>query len=59
MAKVPFGNRKRLSVLSALGIKGVLATMSVEDATDGAIFAAYLEQVLLPVLRDHKPMRCW
>ena len=54
-AKVPFGNWKRLSVLSALGLEGVLATMSVEDATDGAIFAAYLEQVLLPVLREHKP----
>jgi len=26
-AKVPFGNWKRLSVLSALGIEGVLATM--------------------------------
>jgi len=49
-AKVPFGNWKRLSVLSALGIEGFLATMSVEAATDGAIFAAYLEQVLLPVL---------
>ena len=54
-AKVAFGNWKRLSVLSALGIEGVLATMSVEDATDGAIFAAYLEQVLLPVLRARKP----
>ena len=54
-AKVPFGNWKRLSVLSALGLAGFLATMSVEDATDGAIFAAYLEQVLLPVLREHKP----
>ena len=54
-AKVAFGNWKRLSVLSALGIEGVLATMSIEDATDGAIFAAYLEQVLLPVLRERKP----
>jgi transposase len=54
-AKVPFGHWKRLSVLSALGIEGVLATMSVEDATDGATFAAYLEQVLLPVLRERKP----
>ena len=54
-AKVPFGNWKRLSVLSALGIEGVLATMSIEDATDGAAFAAYLEQVLLPVLRERKP----
>jgi transposase len=54
-AKVPFGNWKRLSVLSALGIEGVLATMSVEAATDGDTFAAYLEQGLLPVLRQHKP----
>ena len=54
-AKVPFGNWKRLSVLSALGLDGVLATMSVEDATDGATFAAYLEQVLLPVLHQRKP----
>ena len=54
-AKVPFGNWKRLSVLSALGIEGVLATMSIKDATDSAIFAAYLEQVLLPVLRARKP----
>jgi len=54
-AKVPFGHWKRLSVLSALGIEGVLATMSIEDATDGAAFAAYLEQVLLPVLRERKP----
>ena len=54
-AKVPFGNWKRLSVLSALGIQGVLATMSLKDATDGDTFAAYLEQVLLPVLREHKP----
>ena len=54
-AKVPFGNWKRLSVLSALSIEGFLATMSIEAATDGAIFAAYLEQVLLPVLRQRKP----
>jgi transposase len=54
-AKVPFGNWKRLSVLSAIGVEGVLATMSVEAATDGDTFAAYLEQVLLPVLRERKP----
>jgi len=56
-AKVPFGNWKRLSVLSALGIEGVLATMSIDDATDGDTFAAYLEQVLLPVLRVRSRLR--
>ena len=54
-AKVPFGHWKRLSVLSAIGIEGILASMSVEAATDGDTFAAYLEQVLLPVLRARKP----
>ena len=54
-AKVLFGNWKRLSVLSAIGVEGFLATMSVEAATDGDTFAAYLEQVLLPVLRGSKP----
>lgn len=54
-AQVPFGNWKRLSVLGAIGIEGILATMSVEAATDGDTFAAYLEQVLLPVLRARKP----
>ena len=51
----PFGHWKRLSVLSALDIEGFLATMSIQAATDGATFAAYLEQVLLPVLRERKP----
>jgi transposase len=54
-AKVPFGNWKRLSVLSALGVEGFLATMSIQAATDGDTFAAYLEQGLLPVLRQRKP----
>jgi len=54
-ATVPLGTWKRLSVLSALGLEGILATLSVEAATDGDTFAAYLEQVLLPVLRERKP----
>jgi len=54
-AKVPFGHWTRLSVLSALGLEGVLATMSVEAATDGDTFAADLEPVLLPVLHERKP----
>ena len=37
-AKVPFGNWKRLSVLSALGIEGVLATMSIKLILDSSRF---------------------
>jgi hypothetical protein len=42
-------------VLGALGREGMLAAMSVEAATTGAVFHAYLEQVLLPELRRTKP----
>src|SRR3954471_19699463 len=52
---VPFGHWKRLTVLGALGIDGMLATMSIEAATSGAVFLAYLDQVLLPELRRTKP----
>jgi transposase len=52
---VPFGHWKRPTVLGALGIGGMLATMSVEAATSGAVFLAYLDQLLLPELRRTKP----
>jgi transposase len=51
----PCGSWTRLSVLGALGHEGMLAAMSVEGATSGAVFRAYLEQVLLPALRERKP----
>ena len=52
---VPHGHWTRLSVLGALGQEGILAAMSIEAATDGAVFHAYLERVLLPALRESKP----
>src|SRR5690349_6786404 len=51
----PCGSWTRLSVLGALGHEGMLAAMGVEGATSGAVFRAYLEQVLLPALRERKP----
>ena len=52
---VPCGHWRRLTVLGALGIGGIVAAMSVEAATSGAVFLAYLERVLLPELRRTKP----
>jgi transposase len=52
---VPHGPWARLSVLGALGRKGMLAAMSVKAAASGAVFHAYLERVLLPELRRSKP----
>jgi transposase len=45
------GHWKILTILSALSLGGLLATMTIEQATDGDIFLAYIEQVLGPKLR--------
>jgi hypothetical protein len=52
---VPCGRWTRLTVLGALGTGGVVAAMAAEAATDGAVFQAWLEEVLLPKLRHTKP----
>ena len=54
-ASALFGHWTRLTVLGALGAEGIVGAMSVETATSGAVFCAYLEQVLLPALRRSKP----
>ena len=52
---VPCGHWTRLTVLGALGTGGVVAAMAAEAATDGAVFHALLDRVLLPKLRRTKP----
>ena len=52
---VPCGHWTRLTVLGALGSGGMVAAMAVEAATDGAVFHAWLDRVLLPELRRTKP----
>src|SRR3954451_17183133 len=52
---VPCGRWTRLSLLGALGQEGIPAAMSVNAATSGAVFHAYLERVPLPALREGKP----
>lgn len=47
----PGGHWKILTVLSAMSTRGLIATMTIEEATDADIFLAYVEQVLLPALR--------
>lgn len=51
----PAGRWERVTVLGALGADGIVAAMSVEAATDAAVFLAYLDQVLLPKLRQARP----
>jgi transposase len=47
----PQGNWKILTILGAMNINGLMATMTVEAATDREIFLTYLEKVLCPQLR--------
>ena len=47
----PQGHWKVLTILGALSRRGVVAAMTIESATDGDVFLAYLEQALCPKLQ--------
>ena len=47
----PAGRWQTLTLLGAMTVGGLVATMTIESPTDGAVFLAYLEQVLCPVLQ--------
>ena len=47
----PDGRWKILTILGAISTRGMIATMTVEAATDREIFLAYLDHVLCPQLR--------
>ena len=51
----PAGRWRRLTVLGALGADGVAAAMTIERATDTAVFLAYLDRVLVPEVRARRP----
>ena len=52
---IPLGSWQRLTVLGALACDGLVATMSIEASTSTSVLLAYLEQVLVPKLRQVKP----
>ena len=47
---VPKNHGPNVTVLGALSCKGIDAVMTVEGATDSAVFRAYVSQVLAPTL---------
>ena len=51
VGKVPWGHWERLTVIGALGLDGVMASMSIAAATNTAVFLAFVEQALIPALR--------
>ncbi len=52
VGKVPRGSWERLTIIGALALDGVVASMSIAAATGIAVFLAFVEQVLVPALRD-------
>ena len=48
----PDSRWKILTVLGALGTRGMITTMTVEAATDREIFLTYLDEVLCPQLKS-------
>jgi transposase len=47
----PAGRWRTLTMLGAIRLSGWVATMTIEAATDGEIFLAYVEHILCPQLR--------
>jgi transposase len=47
----PDGRWKILTIVGAISTRGMIATMTIEAATDREIFLAYLDEVLCPKLR--------
>jgi transposase len=47
----PQGHWKILTILGAISTRGMIATMTIEEATDADTFLAYLDHCLCPELR--------
>ena len=51
VARVPYGRWETTTFLGALRASGFIAPLCVEDAINGRIFLAWVQQQLVPVLR--------
>ena len=49
-APVPHGHWKTTTLVAGLTLDGVVAPMTINGAMTGAVFLAYVEQVLAPTL---------
>lgn len=52
---VPCGHWRRVTILGALSLDGIIAAMMIEAATSTAVFLAYVQQILIPTLLRLKP----
>lgn len=54
VGRAPGGHGKRLTILGAMALNGLVATMTVAAATTTEVFLAFVQQVLLPA-RQTRP----
>ena len=47
----PGGHWKIMTILGAMSLRGMVAAMTIEEATDGDIFLPFVQQVLCPALK--------
>jgi transposase len=47
----PSGHWKIMTILGAMSLRGIVAALTIEEATDGDIFLAFVQQVLCPALK--------
>ena len=52
VGRAPGGHWRRLTILGAIALDGMVAVMTVAAATSTAVFAAFVEQVLAPALES-------
>lgn len=50
-SRVPGGHWKRLTILAAVTVKGVLCGSTIDAATDSDVFRTFVDHVLVPALR--------
>ena len=51
LATKPVNRGRHVTMLGALSLAGIVAAMTIEGFTDGAVFLAFLQEVLMPQLR--------
>ena len=51
VGSIPQNYGPNITLLGALGVQGLQALMTVDGATDGAVFRVFVRQVLCPTLR--------
>ena len=51
LGRAPAGRYERLTLLGAISLDGLCALMTIRAFTDRAVFRAFVEQVLVPVLK--------